>query len=624
MLFDSRLARVCRCVGLILIGLFSICSSLWFRNFAEIHIQFQSFNFPIFIGEWLFLACIILFIAQWDRKNTVLNRWYYCFLLYIGWLFLKILHGYLTAGPLALRHAVLFSYPLFAVLTYHFYDRKYFQNQIVLVCLLIGVIIFDRLMINRYFQIYYLALAAVLILHVRHGLLRNLLGLVVVCVFPWNQLFEGARGHVISVLAVAGYLTFCLIFVFLKGKRMLQIGFFCLIILLVVFGLKNFANKDKLKSLIAFQEIIQTNTDEENQFKEKIKTFKFKEISPKLYNPEKENLKNYILKDKSGNNFGEDFNAKYAQAQKDIASMIYDSMVPDEKQPPSLNETEVSSKKNENFSEKVNDSDMYTQINIIISTRFEILIKELGQLFKEANEEMKVKGSQYRNSILEKARIKFQQSFDRAVQEINVNLNTLYKENSSLSQDELADLIKKNNIIINNEFLDIHTEFDKYADALGKDRLKEVEVGNILFRIVIWRDMLDDMLEEKAILGVNLGKPQRSKRLEILGQAYGEWSRDGWITPHNSFFHMIYRAGIVGVLIVGMFFYSIVFFTRQFIKFKSLTGLILTSVIIYWTVIANTLVILEFPYYAIPVWSLFGMIFAYHRDLTKMPDPNVD
>jgi len=64
------------------------------------------------------------------------------------------------------------------------------------------------------------------------------------------------------------------------------------------------------------------------------------------------------------------------------------------------------------------------------------------------------------------------------------------------------------------------------------------------------------VIKEKAFFGINFGKPQRSRRIEIIEQAKGEWQRDGWITPHNSFLHMIYRGGIFGAFYVVLFIYT--------------------------------------------------------------------
>jgi len=151
--------------------------------------------------------------------------------------------------------------------------------------------------------------------------------------------------------------------------------------------------------------------------------------------------------------------------------------------------------------------------------------------------------------------------------------------------------------------------------------------SNLLFRYFIWRDMIEEMIREKAFLGINFGKPQRSRRIEIIGQAKGEWLRDGWITPHNSFLHMIYRGGIFGAFYVALFVYLFFHLLKKFISQRSLTGFLLLSIIVYWSVWSIPAVVLEFPYSAIPFWSLLGMILAYSQnnsvtDLTKCTSPH--
>jgi len=144
------------------------------------------------------------------------------------------------------------------------------------------------------------------------------------------------------------------------------------------------------------------------------------------------------------------------------------------------------------------------------------------------------------------------------------------------------------------------------------------EYGNMLFRILIWKDMLRDMAERmpgSLAFGLNFGMPQRSPSLEILVSAYGEWMRDGWITPHNSFFDMMYRGGLAGIILTVGLWTVVIFLAKQFIAVKSLTGICFASILIYWLTISNFLVVLELPHYAIPFWSLLGMTLAYYRDL---------
>ena len=151
-----------------------------------------------------------------------------------------------------------------------------------------------------------------------------------------------------------------------------------------------------------------------------------------------------------------------------------------------------------------------------------------------------------------------------------------------------------------------------------KHRSLDAEYNNMLFRLFIWRDMMDEFLQKSHILGnfllgINLGEPQRSISLEILDRAEGEWRRDGWITPHNSYLHLIYRGGLVGLGIVIGLFILLSRLTKQFVSTRGTTGILLISILIYWAIITNFLVILEMPYNAIPFWTLVGMTVAYSK-----------
>ena len=137
------------------------------------------------------------------------------------------------------------------------------------------------------------------------------------------------------------------------------------------------------------------------------------------------------------------------------------------------------------------------------------------------------------------------------------------------------------------------------------------QYNNMLFRIFIWEDMIDEFWRVRPIFGFDFGKPLRSKSLEIAGFARGEWSRDGWIAPHNSYLHIIYRAGIIGIAYIIFTIILLFSMINKSIRLKSITGVLLCGILINWLVAANFLVILELPYNAIPFWSLFGLSFAY-------------
>lgn len=147
------------------------------------------------------------------------------------------------------------------------------------------------------------------------------------------------------------------------------------------------------------------------------------------------------------------------------------------------------------------------------------------------------------------------------------------------------------------------------------DRPLAINQNNIVFRLLVWRDMWRELVAEKPIFGFSFGRPQRSKSLEILHWAEGEWSRDGWIAPHNSFLHMIYRGGIIGLAAVLFILFSLAWMTRDFLRALSWRGGVLVSTLIYWIVNAQFGVILEFPYNAILFWTLFGCTWAYRDKL---------
>lgn len=139
----------------------------------------------------------------------------------------------------------------------------------------------------------------------------------------------------------------------------------------------------------------------------------------------------------------------------------------------------------------------------------------------------------------------------------------------------------------------------------------ETAQGNSLFRIFIWKDVLSQIKNEKPVFGFDFGKPFRSKNIEILGWAPGEWERDGWVATHNSYLDILYRAGVMGIIFILTVFIVLFWMIKEFLDIRSVTGILLCGVLINWLMAANFLEILELPYNAIIIWSLFGMTLAY-------------
>lgn len=154
-----------------------------------------------------------------------------------------------------------------------------------------------------------------------------------------------------------------------------------------------------------------------------------------------------------------------------------------------------------------------------------------------------------------------------------------------------------------------------FIDPVFEDsRDIEVSYANTLFRIFIWKDALEEIRNSSSsefIAGYDFGKPLRSHSLEVLGWAISEWKRDGWISMHNSYIDLIYRAGLIGLLMIATIIILIAFFTIASIRNRSLNGILLTGALISWFIPAFFLDILQMPYSAIPLWGLFGLTGAY-------------
>jgi len=183
--------------------------------------------------------------------------------------------------------------------------------------------------------------------------------------------------------------------------------------------------------------------------------------------------------------------------------------------------------------------------------------------------------------------------------------------------EEIKEMMLSNFEKVINEKEIKEKEIKEKALVVSIEQLKELAYynDNAIFRLYIWRDMLVDLVNVKPILGFDFGKPFRSKSLEIIRWGEGDWSRDGWIAAHNSYLHMIYRTGLIGIALILSLLIVLFRMIKSFIVMKSLTGILLCTIFINWFVAANFLLIFELPYTAIPVWTLFGMTLAYQQSL---------
>ncbi len=157
-----------------------------------------------------------------------------------------------------------------------------------------------------------------------------------------------------------------------------------------------------------------------------------------------------------------------------------------------------------------------------------------------------------------------------------------------------------------------HDQLKRNVKNLYLNKDSKTSMVNIMFRLFIWRDLIRELVSERAIFGFGFGKPTRSKSIEILGWGDSEWKRDGWIAVHNSYLHIIYRIGVVGVVFLLLLAFHLLKAICFFVKTQNLNGILLCSMVINWFVAANFLLIFEVPYTAIPMWCIVGVTAHYY------------
>lgn len=221
--------------------------------------------------------------------------------------------------------------------------------------------------------------------------------------------------------------------------------------------------------------------------------------------------------------------------------------------------------------------------------------------------------------------------------------NTLYESNEVYNEYSYRDDMHEEQRIEQDDiFRDVET-FDEYAGMRNRDgnriehkndvhdmdasnffngkenhsnsRALGPAYGNMLWRIFVSQDIIQELWHSKNIFGCAFGKPFRSVRLAILNKyRNGCWSNGwqvGWIDPHNSYLHILYRGGLFGLFFLVMF---VIYLWRLCVGLffrQSPFACALLAIVVCWSVYAFFSVVFELPYYAIPFWFCFGWLYAF-------------
>jgi len=638
------------------IGLYTLGCSVFYRPFAELHLQFPFLPFPVFIGEFLLLFSVLVYLAR--EKHLALPNYFRTGLrFYVLWIILKAVWGAWFWGPLTFRNAALFYYLLFFVVGYSFYKNEIFSHRVkmgLLTVLLAAKIIVG---VNNYFIFPYFILTIILALQIKTPWLRYLMFLPILYTPPQNLdyptltpfafFFMGGRARVVGHLAAFLFISLVTMFTFFQIKARYKFFLLSFLVLVLGLGLIKYLDRNALKAMVDIPGIITLYKEHDaiiekkrplfvrplsvNLYSEELVQFsgavsrRVKEILPKIGGEESKDIN--ILKD-SVKDILETSKASYveavAQAKEERKEKIQAvlTQLPVDKSDPQLNElvkeaTETDDLKN--VQENLQLNELVKEATETDDSENAQENPQFNELVKEATETGDLKSVQENlRSYIAKKSVDQGEEIIKQLQSIEED----YEHTANLLRlKEKAEVFNKVQEKI--DTLGLQREFsmeEGLALATDPDQLRDIgtSYSNILFRLFIWRDMMRELMADKAVLwGVNWGKPQRSPSIEVFGWAAVEWEKDGWITPHNSFLYFLYRGGIVGGMILLGVLTVIVSLTRKFIEKKSLAGLLLVSIFIYWMTITNFLVFLELPYNAIPFWSLLGMLLAYGQTISR-------
>ena len=543
-------------LGMGLLGVFCFLYSVSTSNFAEQHLSFSWLSFPVFVGEILMFLCCILVVLKWALSGVMLNRWFVLTGCYLSVVVVIALIEFKTYGALAFRNAALFYYPVFALISFYFFNQNIIKQFKYVLVISLGVLVGLKCF-EGYYWLSYVVLFIACLLSIRQRWVWISGVLYILFLGHVDSLFRESRSNLVANMA-ASLFSVVLCIRFYLNNIFLRVASALIFIFCLGWGVFFIADKHAVRSLI-----------HTSQWRENYRYYKdYIEENQKVYQPEKLSA-NFYLDNKK------EKIRKQQESQRDTEIFIKKVQI-DNQEPPEI---------------KLNQSE-------------EPQVIEVKPLPSENLNESVIHETQTELTLLDNIN---DYSSDQNISppshmpELSNEKDLSPKEDELLKlEDGLTEEKSVNIVVPQSEYRSLSTAYN-----------------NIIFRFLIWEDMINELVDHKVFFGVGFGKPQRSPNIEILGWARDEWQRDGWITPHNSFLHLVYRAGVIGLFIVGVIFFIFISITRIFIEKRSVTGILLSTAIIYWMVMANFLLILELPYYAIVFWSIFGLSCRYAYNLKK-------
>ena len=593
--------------GLVLLGVCSLGYFIFDRRFAEWNIQFSFLDFPIFVGEIVLFLCCILLAIQWqtwaqEKKEEgagfKLTRTGALFFLYMAFVLTKAVIGKIHWGPLAFRDAALFYYPMCVLMGYSFYRKEFFSQWVAVLTISVITAVFLKGYFYNYFLLTVFLLGLVVLKAVPRGFVKWGLLAGFALVTPMAQFFYTSRTMLIGHIVVGVYFALVGLIIFPLRKRYKLLS---MVLALGVMGLGVYqkADPNAVKSLTDLKELKSLQKYNEALFQE----FKTREKpdypqAAKLYNPESSRTVSQMASE------------VVSTEPQLLTSTVEESM------PPAVVVGETILPSSHSF--LLNSAGIKPPQNMIADQ--DIASGEAAP-FRDDDSLRSIPHPLPASALSAKFDIPSNQDYipltvspPEPVYSIPVPPpQKLPSDERDLADSSPVVKIVAKDLVFHDESIDHSSRLKSAEPEPEAASLRNLSVAktNIFFRLYIWRDMLEEYSQARPVFGFDFGWPLRSKHLEALRWGAGEWERDGWVGAHNSFLHMIYRAGVVGLAFIVLMFILLGKIISRSIRQKNLAGILLSGILVFWIVAANFLLIFELPYTAIPYWTIFGLTLAH-------------
>ena len=273
------------------------------RTFAETTVKFTFLNFPIFIGEFLLAGSMALFVIRNAFINGAFKKWHIGVYLLLGFIFTKAFFGYVYWGPLALRDAALFYYPLFGLISFVCYRANYLNKWMILIYYAALMWFYFDAPFNEYWLMPRIYLGLILSYLFPDRRIGALMALGIIFCTPFKLFIDTSRSVILGNFISIAFLLIFLPLMTEPRKRVKFLG--CGLLILVIFSayVFHFSGSRPAEGLLAVDKLNNSLSEMENEINGKKTSFKQQELKiVMLFNPNENVLTETVLQSQGSTN----------------------------------------------------------------------------------------------------------------------------------------------------------------------------------------------------------------------------------------------------------------------------------------------------------------------------------